>query len=155
MNDTPTEIEKDRITPILSTFLVLFGIMIGLLLLLRFWKEDADMFIVPAGYTGKITVVYNQPTGMPEKYIGKKRAFEIPPSGILRTQAPYKGKWNLYYYRLLDGSLLSIPESPFAHKDAAPPISPPTIILEDTVEIREIELNSKPERATFSIVRIN
>lgn len=154
MNDTTVDIDKDLITPILSIFLLLFAMMIGLLFLVRSWKQEADMFIVPAGYTGKITVVYDQPTGAPEKFIGKKRAFEIPQTGILRTRASYKEKWSLYYYRRADGSLLAIPESPYAHRDA-PPFSPPSVISADTIEIKEIEVSHNPEIATFSIERIN
>lgn len=65
--------------------------------------EDA-IFIVPKDYTGYVVVVYNQTKGIETKYEGKKRVYEIPPNGILKTQFSNNSGWTnfpeFYYEKI-------------------------------------------------------
>lgn len=47
---------------------------------------EQEIVIVPTDYTGYIVIIHNQEHGNPIRYEGKKRVYEIPQSGILRTQ---------------------------------------------------------------------
>jgi hypothetical protein len=110
--------------------------------------SDEDMFIMPNKYTGKVTVTYNQVSGVKEKFIGKKRAFFIPANGLLRTQAKPK-RWfpnECYYYQLENGSL-----SPLSVKQPMPH----GYSFDDSLQVQEISFNSDtPKSFSFNVVNV-
>jgi len=64
-------------------------------------RED-EIVILPEGFTGLAVVIYDQNGGVPVKYHEKKRVYEIPSNGILKTQFTIDDGWgNLtqYYYK--------------------------------------------------------
>jgi hypothetical protein len=71
------------------TFLpVLVFALMGLIIFLSFAKRE--IYLIPDNLEGEVIVVFDQPDGEPEKYLDKKRLYEIPDDGILYTQF----KWN-------------------------------------------------------------
>lgn len=62
---------------------------------------ENEIIIVPRDFKGYAIVVYDQKHGMPVKYEGNKRVYEIPQTGILRTQFKPNNGWKRfpeYYY---------------------------------------------------------
>ena len=57
-----------------------------LIILMACQRGEPEIVIVPEGYTGYVIIIYNQDNGAPVRYEGEKRVYEIPESGILRTQ---------------------------------------------------------------------
>ncbi len=60
-----------------------------------------DIFIVPKNYTGYVIIIYGQKGGDKPIYEGKKRVFNIPSSGILKTQFDGNYEWKTlpeFYY---------------------------------------------------------
>lgn len=51
-------------------------------------KENGEdsIRLIPEGYTGPVVIIFNQSDGTPVKYEDNKRVYEIPKSGILKTQ---------------------------------------------------------------------
>lgn len=47
---------------------------------------DKEVIIVPKNYRGYIVIIYNQKSGEKIKYEDRKRIYEIPSTGILKTQ---------------------------------------------------------------------
>jgi len=66
---------------------------------------EQEIIIAPRDYTGYIIVIFNQEDGKPVKYEGKKRVYEIPRNGVLKTQFKSNGGWSDYpefYYEAMD-----------------------------------------------------
>jgi hypothetical protein len=62
---------------------------------------EQEIIVAPKGYKGYIVIIFNQKDGQPAKYEGKKRVYEIPQSGILKTQFTANYGWREfaeYYY---------------------------------------------------------
>ncbi len=62
---------------------------------------ETEIIIVPRNFKGYAIVVYDQKDSMPVKYDGNKRIYEIPQTGILRTQFNIDTGWREfpeYYY---------------------------------------------------------
>ena len=78
---------------------------IGIIWITSYWNKESDMYLMPYGYKGQVTIFYNQTDGVPEKLDGERRIFEIPTTGVLYTQSSYKRKWDTYYYVQPDGKL--------------------------------------------------
>ena len=72
---------------------------------------EQEIIIVPKDYTGYILVIFNQEEGEPVRYEGRKRVYEIPQNGILKTQ--FSGNYGSvgfaeFYYKNIDpGNKLS------------------------------------------------
>jgi hypothetical protein len=96
---------KPDIRLIISVIIIIAIFVAGSFLFAYNKQKNADMYIVPNDFKGKASVYFNQPAGTPEKVDGEKRIFEIPASGTLYTQSPYKDKWNSYYQATPDGKL--------------------------------------------------
>ena len=47
---------------------------------------EKEIIVVPKNYTGYIIIIYNQNHESQKKYLGSKRVYEIPKSGILKTK---------------------------------------------------------------------
>jgi len=67
----------------------------GLLLLSLFGCQtgEPEMVVTPRGFTGYVLVVFNQPTGRPPRYAGRQRLYEVPASGVLKTQFTANYGW--------------------------------------------------------------
>lgn len=63
-----------------------------ILFLLSFYSaqyvKDKELFLIPKGYIGSITILHSQKDGRKEEYIGNRRAYHIPSCGTLKTQFP-------------------------------------------------------------------
>jgi hypothetical protein len=63
--------------------------------------READVYLIPQGYTGLVTVQYNIPGGPELEKEGKHYVFHIPPDGKLDTSTPepnYGVAQDKYYY---------------------------------------------------------
>ena len=58
--------------------------------------SEQEIIIAPRDYTGYIIVLFNQEDGNQVRYEGKKRVYEIPSDGILKTQSSTNGGWGDY-----------------------------------------------------------
>lgn len=47
---------------------------------------DKETYYIPEGFTGKVLVLFNCKDGKPEEWVNGRRLYEIPPSGVLKTQ---------------------------------------------------------------------
>lgn len=56
-------------------------------------RGEREIIVVPKGYTGYIVIIYNQKQGTATKYHDKRRVYEIPSSGILKTQFSANYGW--------------------------------------------------------------
>jgi hypothetical protein len=56
-----------------------------------------EVFLIPAGYRGKVTVMFGVADGADAQYQGGARVFQIGTDGILRTRA---GKWKFASHSL-------------------------------------------------------
>ncbi len=93
----------------------LFLIVIGWLALTFFSKRsEKAIYLLPDGYIGPVIVVLNQSAGMPEKYEGKSRVYEIPSTGVLYSKfgvnvgVQDEGD-ERFYYRRQDGARTPLP----------------------------------------------
>src|SRR5579871_3010024 len=68
---------------ILAYFLLLFP---------QVYKEK-ELILVPPGFTGNVTIIYKQKDGESKIYMGDRRAYIIPPCGILKTQFSEQFGW--------------------------------------------------------------
>lgn len=55
---------------------------------------EKEIYILPKDYTGYIVLIFNQEDGAEKKYEGDKRVYEIPSSGILKTQFKPNSGWS-------------------------------------------------------------
>lgn len=64
--------------------------------------KENEVYILPENYTGYVVIIFGQKNGLEKKYENGKRIYEIPPSGILKTQfeADYgRSDFPEFYYR--------------------------------------------------------
>src|ERR1022692_1020863 len=60
---------------------------------------ESEDYLIPNGFSGRVTIIFNQKDGIPVKYGGGKRIYEIPASGILLTEFNDEYGWvNRHYY---------------------------------------------------------
>lgn len=63
-------------------------------------KPKPETYLIPEGFKGRATVIFNQKKGVPSKYENGRRIYEIPANGILLTQ--FKEEYGFidhqYYY---------------------------------------------------------
>jgi hypothetical protein len=57
---------------------------------------ENEVFILPNNFTGYILVIFDQKDGKPKMNYGMSRVYEIPASGILRTQFDSKTGWRTF-----------------------------------------------------------
>lgn len=55
-------------------------------MLLSCESGEEEIIVVPENYKGYILIIFNQENGAPIKYKDEKRVYQIPPSGVLKTQ---------------------------------------------------------------------
>jgi hypothetical protein len=64
-------------------------------------RGEREIYILPKGFTGHILIIFNQERGAPRKYEGESRVYEIPETGILKTQFSGNYGWTgvpQFYY---------------------------------------------------------
>jgi hypothetical protein len=66
--------------PRLVAIIALWAVMQG--------RADPEIHLIPEGYTGEVTIVFNAPDGAPFDVEDGARLYRIPSSGILFTQFP-------------------------------------------------------------------
>ncbi|HEX2787718.1 MAG TPA: hypothetical protein VHP32_07420 [Ignavibacteria bacterium] len=71
--------------PVIPTFI--FSLLYGISFLLMYLnKPEAEIYLIPKGYTGHIYLVHDLQNGDPEEYENGKRIYRIPSSGVLFTK---------------------------------------------------------------------
>ena len=87
-----------------TTFILIIGIVF-LAALYSCALGDDEMYLIPKGYSGRVLVFFNSQNGHPVRHENRKRVYEIPPNGVLRTQFDFNEGWTnpdeFFYY---DGS---------------------------------------------------
>jgi len=79
---------------------LLLGFIFSLMMYSCNTAEDS-IFILSKNFIGYIVVIHDQKSGTKPKYKGKKRVYEIPQNGILKTQFSNNSGWTnfpLFYY---------------------------------------------------------
>lgn len=67
------------------------------------WGRAApELHLIREGFEGPVLIIFNDPDGEPREYEGKSRVYEIPPSGVLRTQFPPNDGWSRPVYMYVD-----------------------------------------------------
>jgi hypothetical protein len=80
---------------------VIFFLIISFMLSSCDTNGEQEIIVAPNNFKGYIIVIFNQKEGTPIKYEGKKRVYEIPQNGILKTQFKVNDGWREfaeYYY---------------------------------------------------------
>lgn len=65
---------------------------------------EQEVVVVPKGFKGYVIIIFNQKNGHPVKYDGKRRVYEVPSNGILKTQFEVNEGWRdftEYYYGMI------------------------------------------------------
>jgi len=109
----------------LTIFFLAGGAVIILAWVLLDWfifsRAEPEVHLIPSGYAGPVVIAFDQENGTAKRYEDGKRVYEIPPSGVLRTQfAPNSGTrqhWEFYYISG-DGIRSAVPYDIFNFKDS-------------------------------------
>lgn len=81
-----------------------------------FWlginRAEPETFLLPDGFRGEFVIFYDEPCGTDPKYIGGRRIYEIPKSGVLITKfSKDRGLLDRkFFFVSNDGSMREIPE---------------------------------------------
>ncbi|MDP4255061.1 MAG: hypothetical protein Q8938_13715, partial [Bacteroidota bacterium] len=49
-------------------------------------KSEPETYLIPKGFQGRATIIFNQKLGVPSKYENGRRVYEMPLNGILLSQ---------------------------------------------------------------------
>jgi hypothetical protein len=87
--------------------------LLGVVSIYVYWQVigDNETYILPNGYKGAVTVIFNREEGQKPKYEQGKRIYEIPSNGVLITQFSPNEGWHKpaqYFYKKGD-ELIEIP----------------------------------------------
>ena len=82
---------------------------------------EGEIVLLPPAFTGPVVILFDQAMGAPPKREGRERVYEIPPSGVLRTQfRENKPSRNTeFYYADAAGRRSPIPGTAFC-RDSLP-----------------------------------
>ena len=84
--------KNSKIFPVVAGgFIILVGMIFYLVS--REIGED-EVYILPNGFRGAVTVILNREEGEEEKYKDGKRVYEIPANGVLSTQFGTNPGWH-------------------------------------------------------------
>lgn len=72
---------------------ILVSILLFSIMLVGCHKGQEEVIIIPKDYIGYIIIIYNQKNSKEPKYEDGKIIYEIPESGILKTQLPDNSGW--------------------------------------------------------------
>lgn len=70
-------------------------------------RGESEVYRLPEGFTGTVVIVFNDSSGAAARYDGKHRVYDIPSSGMLRTQFSANPGWSSnrrYLFVSTDGS---------------------------------------------------
>ena len=84
------------------------GLLLGAIYI---WDRAApEIHLLPSGFTGPVVILFEQSDGAPPLMDGPARVYQIPASGVLRTQFRDNPGWSSpkYYYRDASGRRTSI-----------------------------------------------
>lgn len=74
-------------------------------------NPEPEDYLLPEGFKGRATVIFNQKEGVPTKYENGRRIYEIPANGILLTQ--FKDQYGIvnhhYFYIENNGKKTALP----------------------------------------------
>lgn len=83
---------------------ILYKLVIFSFLLIGCDTNEDEIVIIPKGFTGAATVIFNQSDGEPVEYYNNKRVYNIPNNGILKTQFDVNDGWSnfpeFYYEKI-------------------------------------------------------
>ena len=71
---------------------------------------EAEIVLLPPAFTGPAVILFDQPMGAPARREGRARVYEVPASGVLRTQFHENPGWKKteFYYADAAGHRASI-----------------------------------------------
>lgn len=95
--------EFTHVMPIVVTLVVLTACAIAYAI---YAEYNADQFVLPYGYTGKVKVIYNQKNGVSIQQKDRKRLFFVPSDGVLLIQCDYERTRAAQFYFLMPDSSL-------------------------------------------------
>lgn len=97
----------------MKRFFKIIGLVLGSLLLLyvlwlalSYWgnKGENEVFIVPNDFEGAVIVLFNEADGKAVKYDSEgNRVYEVPKSGVLKTQFKFQEGWRDIKYQKDNG----------------------------------------------------
>ncbi len=95
-------------TNCMNFFIVIF---VTLLSSCNYQHAEPEIYLIPKGFTGRVSIVFNQKNGLPIKNENNSRVYEISVNGICLTQfKPTYGITNrLYFYVDSEGNRISLP----------------------------------------------
>ncbi len=67
-------------------------------------KPEAEIYLIPNSYRGKVNIIFNQAKGQDIKYEKGKRVYRIPANGILLTKAKPEYGFTKHEYYFVDSS---------------------------------------------------
>ena len=65
---------------------------------------EPEVHLIPVGLEGPVLIIFSDPNGVPEKREGRARRYDIPESGVFRTQLPRNEGWGRPDYEYVDGA---------------------------------------------------
>lgn len=81
-------------------YAIVFGASYGSI---HIWdRAEPELHLIPQGVEGPVLIVFNDPDGEPAEYEGESRVYEIPKSGVLRTQFSPNEGWRNPVYMYVD-----------------------------------------------------
>ncbi|MBK1442574.1 hypothetical protein JHJ32_21420 [Parapedobacter sp. ISTM3] len=69
------------------------SVLLGVFMLLGCDRAEEEIVIVPRNYTGYIIIVYNQANGADPIYENRKRVYQVPSNGVLKTKFSPNPGW--------------------------------------------------------------
>lgn len=75
-----------------KALVMIVSLLVAILLSCHSRGED-EVVILPEDYTGYVVIIYDQEDGASPRYEDKKRVYEIPTDGILKTQFTNNPGW--------------------------------------------------------------
>lgn len=65
---------------------------------------DRELNLIPAGFEGPVIIIFNDPNGAPPRWEGSARRYDIPASGVFRTQFGPNEGWGRPDYEYVDAN---------------------------------------------------
>ncbi len=60
-------------------------------------KYESVIYSIPSNYEGNVLIIFDQKSGVPPLYENGRRVYEIPSSGVLRTQFSPISLYEVYF----------------------------------------------------------
>ncbi len=123
-------IEREKISPLKGTLLILAGVSFCLLGTAIAWAififsglifPSRLVFELPRGYLGPVLVIYNQPDGLALIEQWRERIYPIPANGFLPTSFPGPQGYNNYVFRYAadEKTYVEIKSSGYCNEDVS------------------------------------